>query len=375
MDQTAETTTRRPAVLSLVRVLLLSGLAASTAVVVGLFFSSDPASAAPVTSPTDSSLLGGVTSTVGGVVQALDAPVASVGATAGGAVSSVTHVATDATAIATPVQHVVRAVAPAAAQVVQHVTATAPVSSVVAPVAQVVDQAVATTPVVPAVVGQAPVSTVTAPVAGVVDTTLGAVGAAAVAPAPDLPVPPVTVPSVTAPSVTAPSVTVPLPDVPGLPGTSTSSPVDEPSPAHTAAGVAAGDAETVLELAGEAPTLVVDDENADQAATLLAQIAGHAALSSYSALVVDQVGGHPRPLSPIPADHTPLDDGVPALPSSSTGTTGNSAAGAGAGSSGVLVGDTARPSSLPGLAVSAGSADGDDDLPSTPTFDTDSSPD
>jgi len=354
VDQTAETTTRRPASIRLVRLLGLSGLAALGTVGLGLVFSAPSASA----DEAPSSLLGGVTSAVGQVAGSLDAPVAAVGQTAGGAVSQVTEVAVQATAVAPPVQHVVQAAAPVVPQVVPQVTATAPVSSVVAPVAQTVDQVVAAVPVVPAVTGPAPVSTVTDPLVGVVDGGLEAVGDAAAAPAapvvPVVPELPVTVPGVT------PQPGVMLPSHDGAVGAGADAVVDGPTLDTT--GVAL---DAVASLDGDGLTRA----DADLVTSLLERIAGGPA----SAVAAD--GSTSAPVAPTPAPVPPGDDhGAPALPSSTGGSANGQASGGGATGGAVAI-DATRASQLPGLAVSAGSADGDDDLPSTPAYDTDSSPD
>ncbi|KPG77962.1 hypothetical protein [Frigoribacterium sp. RIT-PI-h] len=342
MDQTAETTTRRPSPLRLVRLLGFSGLAAIGMVGLGLVFSSTSASA----DEAPSSLLGGVTSAVGQVAGSLDAPVAAVGQTAGGAVSQVTDVAVQATAVAPPVQHVVQTAAPVVPQTVQHVTAVAPVSSVVAPVAQTVDQVVAAVPVVSAVTGPAPVSTVTDPVTGVVDGGLAAVGDSAAAPA--APIAPPVVPEGVTPR-------------PGL-----------TLPASDALGGAAADVDglgaDVVTAASVADAATEATDATDAVTSLRAQIAAGPASATDATSV---------PLAPIPGP-TPRpagdDHGTPALPSSTGGGANGQASGGGAAGGAVAL-DATRASQLPGLAVSAGSADGDDDLPSTPAYDTDSSPD
>lgn len=341
MDQTAETTTRRPAPLRLVRLLGFSGLAAIGMVGLGLAFSSTSASA----DEAPSSLLGGVTSAVGQVAGSLDAPVAAVGQTAGGAVSQVTDVAVQATAVAPPVQQVVKVAAPVVPQTVQHVTAAAPVSSVVAPVAQTVDQVVAAVPVVSAVTGPAPVSTATDPLAGVVDGGLAAVGASAVAPAAPI-VPPVVPEGVTP----RPGVTLPAGDA-------------------LIGAAAAADGIGGLDAVGTDELVIVPDGHAtDAVASLRAQIAA----GSTSTADVTTV---PLAPTPGPAPRPAGDDyGTPALPSSTGGGANGQASGGGAAGGAVAL-DATRASQLPGLAVSAGSADGDDDLPSTPAYDTDSSPD
>ncbi|KQO45262.1 MULTISPECIES: hypothetical protein [unclassified Frigoribacterium] len=345
MDQTAETTTRRPAPLRFARLLGFSGLAAIGMVGLGLAFSSTSASA----DEAPSSLLGGVTSAVGQVAGSLDAPVAAVGQTAGGAVSQVTDVAVQATAVAPPVQHVVQAAAPVVPQAVQHVTAVAPVSSVVAPVAQTVDQVVAAVPVVSAVTGPAPVSTVTDPLTGVVDGGLAAVGDSAAAPAEPI-VPPVVPEGVTP----RPGVTPPASDA--LTGA-----------AADAVGIDALGADVVT-AASDADAATAATDATDAVTTLRAQIAAGPASASDATTV---------PLAPTPGP-TPRpagdDHGTPALPSSTGGSANGQASGGGAAGGAVAL-DATRASQLPGLAVSAGSADGDDDLPSTPAYDTDSSPD
>lgn len=346
MDQTAETTTRRPAPLRLVRLLGLSGLAAVGLVGLGLAFSSTSASA----DEAPSSLLGGVTSAVGQVAGSLDAPVAAVGQTAGGAVSQVTGVAVQATAVAPPVQQVVKAAAPVVPQVVQHVAAPAPVSSVVAPVARTVDQVVAAVPVVSAVAGPAPVATVTDPLTGVVDDGLAAVGDSAAGPATPI-VPPVAPEGVTprpGGDVTAHGA------VPGADPDAVSASVD---------GLAAVGPDAAAEFDASS---TMSAGSSDALATLRDRIA------SGSTLVTDS---GTEPLAPAPA-HSPSGDdhGAPALPSTTGGSANGQASGGGAAGGAVAL-DATRASQLPGLAVSAGSADGDDDLPSTPAYDTDSSPD
>jgi len=80
------------------------------------------------------------------------------------------------------------------------------------------------------------------------------------------------------------------------------------------------------------------------------------------------------PLSPAPAPLPgPSDDGQPALPSGSG--QGSQGAGASGAAGGAVVADATRASQLPALTTTAGSPDGDDDLPSSPVHDTDSSPD
>ncbi|MBD8540264.1 hypothetical protein [Frigoribacterium sp. CFBP 8751] len=345
MDQTAETPTRRPASLRLVRLLGLSGLAAIGMVGLGLAFSSTSASA----DEAPSSLLGGVTSAVGQVAGSLDAPVVAVGQTAGGAVSQVTDVAVQATAVAPPVQQVVKAAAPVVPQVVQQVAAAAPVSAVVAPVAQTVDQVVAAVPVVSAVTGPAPVSTVTDPLTGVVDEGLAAVGDSAAAPATPI-VPPVVPEGVTP----RPGLTLPA--------------------SHALTDAAAGD--DGIDLLGVVGADVVTaasvadaaTEATDAVTTLRAQIAAGPATGADVTTVplAPTQGPTPRPAGD--------DHGSPALPSSTGGSANGQATGGGAAGGAVAL-DATRASQLPGLAVSAGSADGDDDLPSTPAYDTDSSPD
>ncbi|MBF4602236.1 hypothetical protein ITJ55_15625 [Frigoribacterium sp. VKM Ac-1396] len=350
MDQTAETTTRRPAPLRLVRLLGLSGLAAVGLVGLGLAFSSTSASA----DEAPSSLLGGVTSAVGQVAGSLDAPVAAVGQTAGGAVSQVTDVAVQATAVAPPVQQVVQAAAPVVPQVVQHVAAPAPVSSVVAPVAQTVDQVVAAVPVVSAVAGPAPVATVTDPLTGVVDDGLAAVGDAAAAPATPI-VPPVVPEGIT------PRLGSDLPADGALVG---SNPDSLDALGSSAGDLAAAGSNATAELDASSTTSV----GAHALATLRDRIA------SGSTRVTDSTTA---PLAPAPGPaHSPSGDdhGAPALPSTTGGSANGQASGGGATGGAVAI-DATRASQLPGLAVSAGSADGDDDLPSTPAYDTDSSPD
>jgi hypothetical protein len=345
VDQTAETTTRRPAPLRLVRLLGFSGLAAIGMVGLGLAFSSTSASAAEA----PSSLLGDVTSAVGQVAGSLDAPVATAGQTAGGAVSQVTDVAVRATAVAPPVQQVVQAAAPVVPQTVQHVAAAAPVSSVVAPVAQTVDQVVAAVPVVSAVTGPAPVSTVTDPLTGVVDGGLAAVGDSASAPAA-----PIVGPEGVTPR---PGVTLPASDA--LTGG-----------AEDADGIdgLGADGADVITAASVADAATVAADATDAVTILRARItAGQASATDATAV----------PLAPTPGP-TPRpagdDHGTPALPSSTGGGANGQASGGGAAGGAVAL-DATRASQLPGLAVSAGSADGDDDLPSTPAYDTDSSPD
>jgi hypothetical protein len=347
VDQTAETT-RRPAPLRLVRLLGFSGLAAIGMVGLGLAFSSTSASA----DEAPSSLLGGVTSAVGQVAGSLDAPVAAVGQTAGGAVSQVTDVTVRATAVAPPVQQVAQAAAPVVPQTVQHVAAAAPVSSVVAPVAQTVDQVVAAVPVVSAVTGPAPVSTVTDPLTGVVDGGLAAVGDSATAPAAPI-VPPVVPEGVTP----RPGVTLPASDA--LTGA-----------AEDADGIdgLGADGADVITAASVADAATVAADATDAVTILRARItAGQASATDATAV----------PLAPTPGP-TPRpagdDHGTPALPSSTGGGANGQASGGGAAGGAVAL-DATRASQLPGLAVSAGSADGDDDLPSTPAYDTDSSPD
>ncbi len=350
MDQTAETTTRRPAPLRLVRLLGFSGLAAIGMVGLGLAFSSPSASA----DEAPSSLLGGVTSAVGQVAGSLDAPVAAVGQTAGGAVSQVTGVAVQATAVAPPVQQVVQAAAPVVPQVVQQVAAAAPVSSVVAPVAQTVDQVVAAVPVVPAVTGPAPVSTVTDPLTGVVDEGLTAVGDSAAAPA--APVVPPVVPGGVTPR---PGVTVPAGDAPAG--------ADADVDGTDGLGVVATDGFAVASVA-DASDVSGTTASTDAVGILRAQIASGP--SSSADTTSAPLAPTPGP-APLPAGD---DHGTPALPSGSGGSANGQASGGGAAGGAVAL-DATRASLLPGLAVSAGSADGDDDLPSTPAYDTDSSPD
>jgi len=347
VDQTAETTTRRPAPLRLVRLLGFSGLAAIGMVGLGLAFSSPSASA----DEAPSSLLGGVTSAVGQVAGSLDAPVAAVGQTAGGAVSQVTGVAVQATAVAPPVQQVVQAAAPVVPQVVQQVAAAASVSSVVAPVAQTVDQVVAAVPVVPAVTGPAPVSTVTDPLTGVVDEGLAAVGDSAAAPA--APVLPPVVPGGVTPR---PGVTVPPGDVPAG--------ADADVDGADGLGAVATDRFAVASVADVSGTTA----SIDAVGILRAQIASGP--SSSADTTSAPLAPTPGP-APLPAGD---DHGTPALPSGTGGSANGQASGGGAAGGAVAL-DATRASLLPGLAVSAGSADGDDDLPSTPAYDTDSSPD
>jgi len=345
VDQTAETTTRRPASLRLVRLLGLSGLAAIGMVGLGLAFSSTSASA----DEAPSSLLGGVTSAVGQVAGSLDAPVAAVGQTAGGAVSQVTDVAVQATAVAPPVQQVVKAAAPVVPQAVQQVAAAAPVSAVVAPVAQTVDQVVAAVPVVSAVTGPAPVSTVTDPLTGVVDEGLTAVGDSAAAPATPI-VPPVVPEGVTP----RPGLTLPASDA-----LTDAAAGDD---GIDLLGVVGADVVTAASVADAAT------EATDAVTTLRAQIAAGPATGADVTTVplAPTQGPTPRPAGD--------DHGSPALPSSTGGSANGQASGGGAAGGAVAL-DATRASQLPGLAVSAGSADGDDDLPSTPAYDTDSSPD
>lgn len=351
MDQTAETTTRRPAPLRLVRLLGLSGLAAVGLVGLGLAFSSTSASA----DEAPSSLLGGVTSAVGQVAGSLDAPVAAVGQTAGGAVSQVTDVAVQATAVAPPVRQVVQAAAPVVPEVVQHVAAPAPVSSVVAPVAQAVDEVVAAVPVVSAVTGPAPVATVTDPLTDVVDDGLAAVGDAAAAPATPI-VPPVVPEGIT--------------PRPGGDVTAGGTLPDAGPDALDAPGTPADD----LVAVGSHATAEFDSTSITSAGSSDALAVLRDRMASGSTEVTSSTTA---PLAPAPGPaHSPSGDdhGAPALPSTTGGSASGQASGGGA-TGGAVALDATRASQLPGLAVSAGSADGDDDLPSTPAYDTDSSPD
>jgi hypothetical protein len=172
-------------------------------------------------------------------------------------------------------------------------------------------------------------------------------------------------------------VTTPLPD---LPDTSAGTPAAGSTPhGNVAAGLADGSSAAAASSdQADASTGVIsattDVVVTDPASALRDRIAQQASGSADGASVAV---GTSIPVAPLPADdRSPLgDDGLPGLPSGASGSAGSGSAGAGSGSAGAVVGDAARPSALPGLAVSAGSADGDDDLPSTPTYDTDSSPD
>ncbi|WP_423917825.1 hypothetical protein ACPEEZ_09220 [Frigoribacterium sp. 2-23] len=324
------------------RLLVISGLIAAAWILL-TFVTSSPSASAAEGAPAQPSLLGGVTAAVGDTVGALDSPVADVGHTAGGAVQAVTDAATRVTAPVPVVAPVVQAVAPVVPRAVEQVAVTAPVSHVVAPVAQTVDHVVAAVPVVSAVTGSAPVGTVTAPVAQVVDSAIVATAEASTTP-------------VTTPSV--PVVTTPP--------SGSSAPAEVP-----AAGIAAGDASAAADADASLSTSA-QPVDSDTIALLREAMADGFGASTATTGYGSANGSALATPAEYPAQPGQPGHDVPAGPVSAT--PGGSAASAGA-SGGAGAADSTRASLLPGLAVSASAADRDDDLPSTPTFETDSSPD
>jgi hypothetical protein len=277
-------------------------------------------------------LLGGV---VGGVVNAVDAPLGAVTQSAGATVSTVVN--TVAAATPKPVDSVV-AVVPRVVETVDAVVSAKPVTAIVTRVAQVVDPIVAAVPIVSNVVGSTPVQDVVAPVATVVEDSFGDV-------------------------VGTPGAALPLPGLPLPDGTLTDGVVpgagDSGDTPDLSAGVSTGVASTADVAAAHTTTAVTFD-----AAGWAASLSAPTSLPGSTSVAVD-------PATPLTAPLLPVGDApLPAAPGPS-GSASSSGGPAGAGLVATLAG-TETAALLSGALLARA---GDEATPSSLARDLSSTPD
>lgn len=350
--------------ITVVRLLLLSGLVGLALVVISFFLGSGQAHAAAPAAPSSqpgsgSSLVGSLSKTVEKVAAPVSTTVSGTAKTAGSTVGGVTKTVEKATAPVAPVHKVVSAVVPVVPKAVAQVAATKPVAHVVAPVATTVDKVVDTVtqvaPPVAAVTGKSPVSTVTKPVADTVDSAVSGVSDGV-----SHPTTPIIPPGVTSP---------PAPHVP---------PVVTSNPTHAVLG---GDpVASVSESASASATAPA--EKAHSAASSIEVTWGTAAPRSASLLPVaaTSVTGVSTtgstmsdPAVPTPA-HSPADQPAPGpVPAAPAGMNGSASSG-GSGSAGAIA-MTADFGYLPTLALLTSGTSERDAVPLSPTYDSDTTPD
>lgn len=281
--------------LSFWRALALGGFAAAALTAVALFGSPTAATADDGSgAPADPSLLGAVTEVVGSLEQPIDA----------------------------------------VADVVDTVDAT-----VVEPVVSAVDETVASVPVVNDVVeqtlGEAPVSAIVEPAVDVVDQTLSGVGDAVGAVVPAIP--------------TVPGIDPTLPITPVAPADSTPS------------GESSGGAPVVLVGPPTASTTsMVETTDGDGYESFLA---------GASPAVTGTTGSASVPASPAPLPNGLWNDSTWVLTPAGSSSSGS------AGAAPAFAGDTANTTILPVLFDDRRGPSRDDDLPASPTFPSDTSPD
>lgn len=397
----AEVPELRRSILTPARLLIGSLLLGGGIVALGLLFGGGSANAAEHPTPdplggivaTVDSVAGGVGQTAGAVVSAVvpDAPAVVSGAPAAAVPVAAAPGAAAPTAAAptpaapTPVQSMVVQVVQPVAHVVQHVAATAPVEAVTSPVAQAADQVVA---------AAAPTSIVPASASG----TAG--GSAQGAIAPTSPAPASSASASPAPNTQAPDAQAPFPRfsltrllsaplslvstvLTGRPVSTLTAPVTA-----TADRLLSAVAGTVVGTVQPLATLSAPDPAAEP--SVIAPVGVQPAASSVAsatpvaAVVRTAPDLHARdaaPAAPMTAPGSTTLGGTPRgsdlpSPGSPSGVLGTSPTGASAG--GYNSGVAALGGGPASLAVSVSARAGlpaDDDLPTSPLFDHDISPD
>jgi hypothetical protein len=324
--------------------LLLCGLGvAAGLVLLGLAFNAVSASAAEPTShtattdPSDSGSSGsGLLGTVGSVFGTVTTPVSNTVQTVTSTVSSVVTPVTQT--FPAPVQQAVHPVTDAVTTVTQSVSLT----GTVAPVTDAVDDVVADVPEVGSTLSSTlgSLSGATAPVTGTIDGVVGDVGAVTG--------------SVTSPSLPGGS------DPSGPSNGSTGGDPASSAPGTSVDGTGAG--------AGDAVIGVWSARHAWQPAGAAVMNANEASPATRARASGLGIGGGDTPFAPSPGD--------PAAPSAVPGgstTTSGARSGSGPGGS-VLAFDAVAPIA-PALPSALAGTPPDDRLPSTPTYETDSTPD